>query len=105
MITINNTDNGKKILTKKGDVIKLQLPENPTTGYLWKINSHDDKHLNLTDKENVISTKDVGAGGLKTFYFKVINEGISELNIALGNPWENDTIETFTVTIESKDKG
>ncbi len=105
MITINNTDNGKKILTKKGDVIKLQLPENPTTGYLWKINSINDKHLNLTENENKISTKAVGAGGLKTFYFKVMNEGISELQIALGNPWENDTVETFNVTIESKNKG
>ena len=105
MISINNTDNGKKIQAKKGDVIKLQLTENPTTGYLWKINAHDDKHLNLTEKENEISNKAIGAGGLKTFYFEVINEGTSELNIALGNPWENDTIETFTVTIESKDKG
>jgi inhibitor of cysteine peptidase len=101
MITIDKTLNGKKILTQKGDVIKVQLAENPTTGYLWKINSLDDKHLNYTEKEYEISGEAVGAGGMKTFHLEVINEGISELHIALGNPWENDTVETFNVTIES----
>ena len=35
MITIDKTHHGKKIVTKKGDVIKVQLPENQTTGYLF----------------------------------------------------------------------
>ena len=34
MITIDKTHFGTKIVTKKGDVIKVQLAENQTTGYL-----------------------------------------------------------------------
>lgn len=101
MITINKTLNEKKIQVKKGDVIKLQLAENPTTGYLWKINSIDDNHLNYTENKYEISGEAIGAGGMKNFYFEVISEGTSELQIALGNPWENDTVDTFKVTIES----
>ncbi len=101
MITIDKTLNGKKILAQKGDVIKVQLVENPTTGYMWKINSLDNKHLNYTEKEYKISGEAVGAGGMKTFYLEVIKEGISVLQIALGKPWENDTLDTFRVTIES----
>jgi len=101
MITIDKTQNGKKIVTQKGDVIKVQLAENATTGYLWKINSLDDKHLNSAKKEYEISGEAVGAGGMRTFYIEVINKGLSELHIALGNPWENDTVDTFNVTIES----
>ena len=101
MITIDKTLNGKKILTQKGDVIKVQLAENPTTGYLWKINSLDDKHLNFKEEEYEISGEAVGAGGMKTFYLEVINKDISKLYFALGKPWENDTVDTFNVTIES----
>jgi predicted secreted protein len=101
MITLDNSFNGKKILTQKGNRIKVQLAENATTGYLWKINSLDEKHLHFTEKEYEISGEAVGAGGMRTFYIEVINKGISELLITLGNPWENDTIDTFRVTIES----
>ena len=38
---------------------------------------------------------------MKTFLFKVKNEGTSKLELTLGNPWEKDTIETFEITIDS----
>ncbi|GAB1452324.1 hypothetical protein MASR2M47_23800 [Draconibacterium sp.] len=61
MITIDKTHNGKRIVTKKGDVNQAQLDENQTTGYL----------------------------------------SISELRIALAKPRENESVDTFNVTIES----
>lgn len=101
MITIDKTHHGKKIVTKKGDVIKVQLAENQTTGYLWQINLIDDKHLKSTEKDYEMSGEAVGAGGMKTFYIEVIKEGISELHIALAKPWENEPVDIFRVTIES----
>lgn len=35
MIIIDKTHHGKKIVTKKGEVIKVQLAENQTTGYIF----------------------------------------------------------------------
>lgn len=104
MITIDKNMNGKKILIQKRDAIKVQLAENPTTGYLWKINSLDENQIKLTENDFEISGEAIGAGGLRTFYLEVISEGISELQITLGNPWENDVIDTFNVTIESESK-
>jgi predicted secreted protein len=101
MITIDITHHGKKIVTKKGDVIQVQLAENQTTGYLWKIILMDDKHLKSAEKEYEISGEAIGAGGMKTYYFEVIKEGLSELHIALAKPWENKPVDTFNVTIES----
>ncbi len=101
MITIDKTHHGKKIVTQKGDVIKVQLAENQTTGYLWKIILMDDKHLKSTEKEYEMSGEAIGAGGMKTFYFEVIKEGLSELRIALAKPWENEPVDTFSVTIDS----
>ena len=101
MITIDKTHHGKKIVTKKGDVIQVQLTENQTTGYLWKIILMEDKHLKSTEKEYEMSGAAIGVGGMKTFYFEVIKEGLSELHIALAKPWENKPVDTFSVTIES----
>lgn len=101
MITIDKTLNGKKIVTKKGDMIKVQLAENQTTGYVWQINLIDDKHLKSVEKEYEMSGEAIGAGGMKTFYFEVIKEGKSELQISLAKPWENEPVDTFNVTIES----
>jgi predicted secreted protein len=61
----------------------------------------DDKHLKSTEKEYEISGEAIGAGGMKTFYFEVIKEGLSELHIALAKPWKNEPVDTFSVTIES----
>lgn len=101
MITIDKTHHGKKIVTKKGDTIKVQLAENPTTGYQWEINLMDDKHLKSTQKEYDMSGEAFGAGGMKTFYLEVINEGTSVLHTSLAKPWENEPVDTFSVTIES----
>ena len=101
MITIDKTHHGKKIVTQKGDVIKVQLAENQTTGYLWQINLIDDKHLKSVENEYEISGEAIGAGGIKTFYFEVIKEGISDLHIVLAKSWENEPVDTFRVTIES----
>lgn len=102
MISIDKSSQGKTISAKKGDLIKVQLPENPTTGYLWKINSIDDKHLKYKEEKHENSGGGIGAGRMKTIYIDVIAEGTSELNITLGNPWEEDAVETFRVSIESK---
>jgi len=101
MITIDRTQQGKKIVTKKGDVIKVQLAENQTTGYQWQINLMDDKHLKSTKKDYEMSGEAIGAGGMKTFYFEVLKKGISEMHIALAKPWENEPVDNFSVTIES----
>ncbi len=102
MISIDKSSQGKTIKAQKGDVIQVQLSENPTTGYLWKIKSIDTQHLKYKEEKFEISGDAIGASGMKTIFIEVIHEGTSELNIGLGNPWEEDTVERFGVRIESE---
>jgi len=99
MITIDKSYNGKKILAQKGDIIELQLDENPTTGYIWKINSFDNKHLNYLENKYQKSIEAIGAGGIRTFSFEAIDKGSGELHVSLGNPWEQDAEDSLYVTI------
>ncbi len=101
MITIDKTFNGKTVEGKKGDVIKVQLTENPTTGYLWDIKFLNDKHLHLTEKHYETTGNTIGSGGTKDIYLEIIAKGSSELQLTLRNPWEHDTVDTFQITIES----
>ncbi len=101
MITIDKTYNDKIILSKKGEVIKVQLAENPTTGYLWEIEDLNSKHIHLKENIYEISDNAIGAGGVKVFYLEIIDKGLSELKIRLCNPWEHDTVDTFKIMIES----
>jgi len=100
MISIDKTYNRKVIFTQKGDVVEIQLEENPTTGYLWKINSFDEQHLSYMENKYNNLGNAIGAGGLRTFYFKILDEATSELHFSLGNPWEKDTIDSFNVIFE-----
>lgn len=101
MITIDKTSNGKKVHAQKGDVIEVRLAENSTSGYIWKIKALDEKHLNYIEEKNEISNEAPGAGGVRIFSIKVVNKGITELQFSLCNQWENDTADTFKLTIES----
>lgn len=101
MITIDKTFDGKKVNATKDDMIEVQLAENPTTGNLWKIESFDDELLEYNHEDFKLASNASGSGGMKFYYFKVIRNGVGELCINLGNPWEEDIVDSFTVTIES----
>ncbi len=99
MILIDKTFKGKDVFAQKGDVIEIQLEENPTTGYVWAIKSINDKHLNFLEKKFRKSVEAVGAGGVVSFFVEVIGEGISELHFSFGRPWKQEKEDSFHVII------
>lgn len=92
---INLDDNGGKITIADGDVIIIELPENPTTGYIWI--PKDLKTEQVTKKSNNYTSINtaVGSGGLRTFEF-IMKRGEGG-NIILENmqKWSNDIYQTF----------
>jgi inhibitor of cysteine peptidase len=106
IITLN--DKGKTFTVVEGESIKIQLSENPTTGYRWEI-----KTLNA----NVIAFKDsnfstdlgtgVGGGGTRTFNFNIRSSGTSKISLRLRREWEpeNLKIDQFEVLIQATKKG
>lgn len=101
MTQLNKSDNGSNINTQIGEIIEIKLEENPTTGYIWKIVSFDEEQLINLDNTFAIVNNAIGSAGVRTYFFEVINNGNSIINLSLGNPWEQDSIDTFLVTIKS----
>ena len=92
---INLDDNGSKISIADGDTIIIELPENPTTGYIWILKNS--KTQQITEKSNnYISTNTgIGSGGARVFEF-IVKKGEDE-SIILSNEqrWNNDIYQTF----------
>lgn len=67
----------------------IELKENPTTGYRWEYLT-DDSVLSLVSDEYVINAKEgiVGAGGVRTFVFEVLQNKDAEINLYYRRSWE-----------------
>ena len=102
VIQIGNADNGGKRELRVGDLFEVTLPENPTTGYRWQLHSPVGPVLEVEDDSFAgPSSGMIGAGGLRSWRFRVLKEGLAHLVIDNRRSWEPSPIGTFEVTIEA----
>ena len=95
--------NGGAISVKKGDTLKLELPENPTTGYRWAVGPQDTKVLALTGDEYEGAGGAVGGGGLRIFRFSAKGSGRTSLQCRLSRSWQAGPARgLFSVHIDVK---
>ena len=98
-------DNGRSIEVENGDVFKISLEGNPTTGYQWEVAAYNAVMLTRIGEPEYNSDSDkLGAGGIYTFTFKALAEGQSNLELVYHRPWEEGVlpIDIFTVSIHVK---
>ena len=102
-LTITEIDQGKTFRVRSGDVIVINLAENPTTGYRWEINTIDSNIIELQNSEfsppkNTI----LGSGGERIYTFKTKATGIARLQFKEWRPWEGDRsiVKQFSVTLQ-----
>ena len=101
----DQTDNGKQVTLSVGQVLAIRLPENPTTGYRWAVDepSLPNKHTNVITLESanfaMELTAGVGGSGVRTFMFKVVQTGITQLHLKLWHRWEQDIIDRFNLVV------
>lgn len=90
-----------------GDEVNVQLEENPSTGWTWRLQSPLNGILHLEDDRFVRSTSQgtglIGSGGTRIFAFAAIAEGTVELEYALAGPGRDvqpsDHRMTFTIRV------
>lgn len=98
---LTEKDNGKQMEVSVGTQIRLDLPENPTTGYQWTLHDFGDV-LALKSDQYVLSPPfAVGGGGVRQFSFEAAFPGKATICLRNMRPWEGEeaAVETFTVTL------
>jgi len=101
-ITLTRADNGNAVALRVGDRLVLRLEENPTTGYRWALDTHDENVVSLQHQEYATSPHAaVGGGGHRSWTFIAQKVGTDTLHLKLWRAWEGEPSVTrrFTVTL------
>ena len=81
-----------------GDLARLELISNATTGYTWVVD--DNEYFALVSDEYIApDTGLIGAPGMQVFTFRALAEGSAELILRYVRPWETGTAPAQTITI------
>lgn len=101
-IELTMQDSGKTIEVNNGEEVNIIIESNPTTGYIWDVESIDTAILQqVGDPIYTSDSKLLGGGGAETYKFKAIATGQTTVSLIHHRSWEADVlpIDTFKVTI------
>jgi len=102
VLTITEADNGKTVSVNAGGIVVVDLPGNPTTGYIWQVTANNESILLPMGYSFTPDADAPGAGGMEQFRFNAMAPGTVELALASSRPWETDMppTATFAVTVD-----
>jgi inhibitor of cysteine peptidase len=83
----------------RGDTVELALPENPTTGYLWRWRLPEALQLVADDNQQPRASPDLP--GCRRLSFAVTAPGKHELRAELARPWESVARQALTFVINA----
>ncbi len=126
VLELDEHDSGRRVHLRVNDEVHIQLPEAPSTGYIWTI----DKSA-ITDLQKGVPEQEIeigaylalvderfeptshsgelrlGAGGLRRFVFRSLKPGSHSLQIINRRPWQDKTgsLKRFEISFDISSKG
>lgn len=108
-VKLTENDNRGALVLEKGQRVVVELEENPTTGYVWKLAEEK-----LSGVVKLVETKYepysteptfVGGGGKRTYIFEATEYGNAMVKLVYCRPWqcETSTAKEFSVTTNVKE--
>jgi inhibitor of cysteine peptidase len=102
MYRLTENDSGREVTITPGDAIELSLPENPTTGYRWSVQSDGEPVLGLESERFERTGSMPGRGGMHHWIFKALAPGSETLELIYTRPWEKvPPARTFTIKVRA----
>jgi inhibitor of cysteine peptidase len=99
-IVVTQGEHGRTVAAAAGDRIKIELPENPTTGFRWQGGADNASVLRLESDDFIPGGGTVGAGGLRTFRFLAAGSGSADILLELKRAWESQPARsTFAIRV------
>lgn len=111
-VQINKEQNGKQATIATSQVLEVQLPATPSTGYGWYLRNANNEIVRQNDvveqvgdwefiSDNPIHT--IGSSGKQIIRFIGKAEGATELNFVYIQPWSNEVaLDKYTVSVTSE---
>jgi inhibitor of cysteine peptidase len=102
-LTLSEADSGKTIEFKTGQIVSITLEANPTTGYTWDVVEAPSVQVmrQVGEIEFEPESDLIGAGGVQTVRFEVVNPGQTSLTLAYHRPWETamEPLNKFSISV------
>lgn len=101
-IELNEQNASSEVDLREGDLIRLSLEGNPTTGYTWEWVDDGSGVLSQDGEPEYTSDSDlVGSGGMFVFKFKAAKTGTASLHLIYHRTFEEgvDPIKEFSATV------
>ncbi len=101
-VKLTEQDAGRTIEIRVGELLEVILKGNPSTGYMWDVESVDPNILKPADQlEFQADSKLIGSPGKLTLRFEATHAGRTPLKLIYHRPWEKSVkpIEIFEVTV------
>jgi inhibitor of cysteine peptidase len=104
MLSLVETDNDRTVDVRVGDVVRITLPENASTGYRWTIDRYDEDIVEALGSEPRYQSSAVGSGGEIAVTFKAKKAGTGEIALKHWRHWEGDrsVIGRFRVRLNAQ---
>jgi inhibitor of cysteine peptidase len=105
MLDIDQTRNNGSAELVVGDSFRLQLGENPTTGYRWHLQRDGAPVLRMVEDSFEASPGGAGGGGTRSWIFAAEQPGAAQLSIELRRSWQpQQPASNFGIAINVKPK-
>ena len=102
---LTEADNGKNIEVHPGDIIRITLESNITTGYSWENADKVDKDILALDTNDYVSDPNPeeldGVGGNTVIVYRALKPGKTKIDLVYSQSWDpSESDPKFTVTVE-----
>ena len=97
-ITIENK--GETVFASLDDTIRIELEENPTTGYSWVLEQETPMFLIVSNNYHLPKGRGVGARGMRTIILKIVQNGNSQINLKNWQRWSGSVYQTIELFVE-----
>ncbi|RJX36328.1 MAG: hypothetical protein C4525_01215 [Desulfarculus sp.] len=80
------------LVLAKGQVLKITVASNPTTGFRWMLAVQPDPKVIklLSQNYKAFDPKRMGGGGTETWAFQAVGRGRVKINLVYLRPWEKN---------------
>lgn len=101
-IKVTYSDSGSTIDMVVGQILKIELPANASSGNTWRKIVYEDSVIVKSGKPNYMLSDDrLGSPGVYYYRFKAVGQGTSKLFMEYGSKYDDDkkALKVFEITI------
>lgn len=104
-VVARDQDGGRSIVLRRGDVLRVSLRENPSTGFAWRTVAAPVKRVLLRRSNRYVapaqtSPPAVGAPGRREVTWRAVGRGTTRLTMRLFPPGSDEPTSTFRLVVE-----